>query len=247
MKNKAFKFVLDVIRYIIVFVWIVFGIVFYAVTLYLVRPFSKEGARLISVWWCKHLAFLSGVKANLHGLEKLDTSRHYVFLANHSSYFDIIALYVTLPFKLSFIAKKSLFAIPFWGWALSLIGHIPVDRDNPQAARVSMDKAIEKINGEKRSIFAFPEGSRSRTSETGEFKLGIFSLALKSGVDIVPIAIRGARDVMRKGSLFIRSGTIDVYVLEPVPVKGVTATDKFALAQNTRSRILDCLASVGCA
>jgi 1-acyl-sn-glycerol-3-phosphate acyltransferase len=246
LKNKSLKFVLDIIRFVIAFVWAVFGILFYVILVCLVWPFSKEGARIVSVWWCKHLAFLSGVKAVVHGLEKLDTDKHYIFLANHSSYYDIIALYVTLPFKLSFIAKKSLFAIPVWGWALSLVGHISVDRANPQNARSSMDKAIEKINGEKRSIIAFPEGSRSRTNETAEFKLGIFSLALKSGVDIAPIAIRGARDVMPKGSLFIRSGTIEVNVLDPVPVAGVTASDKFALAQQTRSRILECLSIHEC-
>jgi 1-acyl-sn-glycerol-3-phosphate acyltransferase len=246
LKNKPLKFCLDALRNFISAIWIVLFTLIYGTLIFIVRPFSKEGSRIVSVWWCKNIAFLTGVKAVLHGLEKLDKSSHYVFLANHSSYYDIVALYISLPYKLSFIAKKSLFSIPIWGWALSLVGHIPLDRENPQKARLSMDKAIAKINNEKRSIFAFPEGSRSRTGQINEFKLGIFTLALKAGVDIVPIAIRGARDAMRKGTFFVRSGIIDVHILDPIPVKGIGSTDKYALAQKTRDAIIDCCTNFNC-
>jgi 1-acyl-sn-glycerol-3-phosphate acyltransferase len=246
LKTNIYKLITDVMRLIVAIIWVSSLTFLYGIMIFILRPFSKEAARMVSVWWCRHLAFLTDVKAVLHGFEKLDKDKHYIFLANHMSYYDIIALYVTLPYKLSFIAKKSLFAIPIWGWALYLIGHIPVDRDNPHAARHSMDKAITKINNEKRSIIAFPEGSRSRTDQIRDFKLGIFTLALKSGVDIVPIAIRGARGVMRKGTLLVRSGTIDVYVLDPIPVSGFSSTDKFALAQKTRESILNCFTTVAC-
>jgi 1-acyl-sn-glycerol-3-phosphate acyltransferase len=236
----------DALRLVIAAVWIVSCTPVYGIVLYIIRLFSREGARIVSVLWCKHLAFMTGVRVVAHGLEKLEAAGHYIFLANHTSYYDIIAMHTSLPYKLSFIAKKSLFAIPIWGWALFLIGHIPVDRENPKAARTSMDKAVEKINKEKRSIFAFPEGTRSRSGEMADFKLGIFTLALKSGVTIVPIAIRGARTVMRKGSIFIRSGAIDVHVLDPIPVSGFSSSDKYGLAQRTKESILACLASMEC-
>jgi len=229
------------LRNLITAVWIGVGIFFYAIAIYIVRIFSKNAAHTVSIWWCQHLAFFAGIKTKVHGMEKLDMKQHYIFLANHSSLLDIIALYCAIPFRMSFIARKNLFSIPLWGWALYLAGHIPIDREDPKKAKTSFEKAIRRINEQKRSIFAFPEGSRSRSNEMGEFKLGIFSLALKAGVDIVPVAISGARELMPRDALFINPGSIYVDILDPIPVAGLTGTEKFALAQKTKEAIYNSL------
>jgi 1-acyl-sn-glycerol-3-phosphate acyltransferase len=182
---------------------------------------------------------LSGAKINRCGLEKLDRKRNYIFIANHQSYFDIVVLYYSLPFKLSFIARKNLFYIPIWGWGIWAIGHIPVDRKNPRKAKKTIEKAIETIKEKNRSIFGFPEGTRSRTEEMGEFKLGLFSLALKTGIPIVPVAIHGARDILPKGSLMIRPGRVYITIADPIDISGYTQKDKFLLAEKAREIILN--------
>jgi len=82
----------------------------------LLSIFNTGVARYIAHLWCIHLLFLCGVRVRTTGAEKLSRKERYVFIANHQSFFDIPTLYAGLPFSLSFIAKKELFFIPFFGW-----------------------------------------------------------------------------------------------------------------------------------
>jgi 1-acyl-sn-glycerol-3-phosphate acyltransferase len=225
-------------RYVLILVWVVLSTIVYGITCILVRIISENISRCIAVLWCRHLGWLSGVKIIHRGLEKLDRKKNYIFIANHQSYFDIVVLYYTLPFKLTFIARKNLFYIPIWGWGIWAIGHIPVDRSNPRKAKKTIEKAIKTIKEKKRSIFGFPEGTRSMTEEMGEFKLGLFSLALKTGIDIVPVAIHGARDILPKGSLMIRPGTVYITIADPINISPYTQKDKFNLAEKAKEIIL---------
>ena len=130
---------------------------------------------------------LCGIRVKITGGEKLDRKERYVFVANHQSYFDIPVLYTGLPFALSFIAKKELFFIPFFGWGIAAIGHIWIDRDNARAARNSITRAIAMLKRKNISLVLFPEGTRSITGEVGEFKRGSFALAFEAGVPVVPL------------------------------------------------------------
>lgn len=193
--------------------------------------FSEKIGRGITVLWAKHLAFFSRVKVVTNGLDKLDPKKNYLFIANHTSYYDIIALFVGLPYKLSFIARKNLFYIPIWGWSIWLTGHIPIDRSNPRKAKKSIEKACLAIKKHNRSIFGFPEGTRSRTGEMADFKLGLFSMALQAEIDIVPVAIHGAYNVLPKGTINLIPGTIELEIGEPISGKEYTQREKNVLAQ----------------
>ena len=174
----------------------------------------------------------------MKNLEKLDRNAQYIFLANHQSLFDIIVLYLVLPYHLSFIAKKSLFYIPLFGWCLGVLGHIAIDRSNPQKAKKSIEKACMFIKKKKRSIFAFPEGTRSETGEMGEFKLGIFSLAITTGIDIIPVTINGTREIIPKNSFFVKPGDVDIVLHDPINITEYHKSNKAQLAEKTRKIIL---------
>src|SRR5262245_43157951 len=153
----------------------------------------------------------SGMRLSVASRGTLDPTRPYVFMANHLSTVDIFALVVALPVPFRFIAKKQLGAIPLFGWAMRAGRFIFIDRQNPTRARRSIEEAARRI-GAGQSVVIFPEGTRSRDGRLGPFKKGGFHLAASSGADIVPIAIRGTRELMPRGSRVIHPGTVSIEI-----------------------------------
>jgi len=151
----------------------------------------------------------------------LDPRRPYVFMSNHASHFDALAVVAALPeFQLRWVAKRELAEIPIFGWALQRAGHIIIDRSNPEQAIASL-RAARTIMETGISVMIFPEGTREeRDNELLPLKKGGFMLALETGVPIVPLAVRGSRAVLPRDDWAIRSGTIEVIVGEPIAVAG---------------------------
>lgn len=158
------------------------------------------------------------VTVECRGAEKVDPERPYVFMSNHVSYFDIPAIIVCLPHPLRWVYKKELGKIPVFGWALKTMGQIMVDRSNRASAVESLTRALSAL-GKRSSIMICPEGTRSRTGELLPFKKGGFYTAVQSGYPVVPVAVKGTRDIMRKGSLVIHPGRVEVIVCDPIEVK----------------------------
>jgi len=162
-------------------------------------------------WWAKIQLLVSGVKVKVKGLEHLGKKAPFIYMANHQSAYDIFALLSCLPVQFRWIAKKELFAIPVLGWAMRAANYISIDRSGKRKALESIERAASKIKGGV-SVVIFPEGTRSRDGSIQPFKRGGFTLALKSGVPIIPIAIKGSSDVMPRGSLRVRPGEIHITI-----------------------------------
>jgi len=145
--------------------------------------------------WSWLILTTSGIRTRVEGIENLDPRQTAIYCANHQSAMDIPILFVNLPVQFRFVAKRSLFNMPFMGWHLRRSGHIPVDRKRPREAMKSMDEAAAKIRAGS-SVILFPEGHRSRDGKIGPFKSGSFYLAIQSGVPIVPITLNGTRAVL---------------------------------------------------
>jgi 1-acyl-sn-glycerol-3-phosphate acyltransferase len=172
----------------------------------------------------------------------LAPDRPYVFAANHASSVDIWALFVALPVNFRFIAKKQLGHIPLFGWAMAAGRFIFIDRQNPAAARRSIARAADRIRSGT-SVAIFPEGTRTRDGTLGPFKKGGVHLAAEAGVPIVPIAIRGSRAIMPRGSFFLRRGTVHVDVGEPIATAGAhSPAERTALVGQIRDAIARMLA-----
>jgi len=159
-----------------------------------------------------------------------------VFVANHQSLFDIPALVLAVPADFRIVAKRELLYVPIFGWALWLAGFIFIDRSD-------RDKAIRRLEAGARrirrggSIVVFAEGTRSPDGRLLPFKKGGFILAIQAGVPIVPVSIRGGREVLPKGSLRVSPGRIDVIFGAPVATSGYTMADKERLIDLVRDRI----------
>ncbi len=187
--------------------------------------------------WSWLILKTSGIRVRVEGLEHVDARRTLVFVANHQSAMDIPILFVYLPAQFRFVAKRSLFLLPFLGWHLHRSGHIPVDRGKPHEALKSLDQAARKVR-EGRSVVLFPEGSRSRDGQLRPFKGGTFYLAIRAGVPLVPITLNGTRDVLKPDTYHVRPGKTELIIHPPIPTQGMTTKDADALSQQVREKIL---------
>jgi 1-acyl-sn-glycerol-3-phosphate acyltransferase len=186
--------------------------------------------------WGKMLLAVSFIRVTVTGLEKLDPKGSYVFVANHSSYMDIPAILSRFPQQFRFFAKTGLYRIPFLGWHLKWAGHLPVDRSNARHRLQSMNEGARAIAQRHISMLLFPEGGRSPHG-LREFKEGAAYMAIKAGVPIVPVAIRGMRELLPMGSIHIRSGKVLVRVGSPTPTAHLKLSDRLELTQRLHDEV----------
>src|SRR5262245_8620327 len=131
-------------------------------------------------YWGRWILATAGVRLVCSGLENIDRSRTYIYLSNHQSNLDILAIVLTLPTSFRIVAKKYLFYIPIFGQCIWLMGMIPIDRAHHGRALQSLQRAAERIR-QGTSVLFFPEGTRSRDGRLLPFKKGAFVIAVESG------------------------------------------------------------------
>jgi 1-acyl-sn-glycerol-3-phosphate acyltransferase len=225
-------------RQVFLIVWVVLSTVLYGTACLVMSIFSRKAAHWVAMRWIVHMLFFAGARVQTVGLKNLDRTRQYVFVSNHQSAFDIPALIAGLrPFSVSFIAKKQLFFIPFFGWGIAALGHIRIDRDRARNALKSIERAVGTLQKGKLSLVLFPEGTRSMNGELGRFRQASFILPILAGIPVVPVAVHGAIDVLPKKSLRVRPGKILLTVGAPVEVTGMTADDRDKACRQTRDAI----------
>ncbi len=197
-------------------------------------PFGGQKAvHTIATLWLRIILALSGVGVRVRGAENIPKGTPVIFLSNHQGAFDIPALQGYIPHRFRWVAKKSLFKIPVVGWSMSMAGYIPIERKAARKASRSIDDAAEKIKGGV-SVLVFPEGTRSTTGELLPFKRGGFSLAVRSGAPVVPVAVTGTKDIMKKGGLSIRPADVEISIGAPISTKDM---DEKELSRRVRAAI----------
>jgi 1-acyl-sn-glycerol-3-phosphate acyltransferase len=181
--------------------------------------------------WSRDNLWLSRARVEIEGLENIDHTRPQILVANHSGLHDILSLSAHLPIQFRWVAKKSLFNVPFMGWHMSRSGYIPIDRENPRDAAKSIVEAAAVIRSGVNAI-AFPEGTRSRTGELGKFRSGAFALAVRTGVPLVPVVLEGSYRVIMPKTLQVNPGTIiRIHIDKPIDLTLYTRGDKQRLME----------------
>lgn len=186
------------------------------------------------------MALATGIHFEIvDGKEYLDT-RPCVLIGNHQSELDVLLLGTIFPPHCSVTAKRSLRLVPVLGWFMALSGTVFIDRSNSASAHAAFDKAAAEMRKERQSVFIFPEGTRSYAEgpELGAFKKGAFHLAVKAGVDIVPVVAGNYSGVLSAREKRFRAGTIPVKVLPPIPTSHLSASDVETLTRTTRENML---------
>jgi 1-acyl-sn-glycerol-3-phosphate acyltransferase len=219
-------------------VYILFGTIVCAIVAILVSWIPPRGnwTFVVARIWSRGLLASSGVGLEVENETPLDPNLPSVYMSNHQSLYDIPALIVTLPGQTRFLAKRSLFRIPIFGWSIKAGGFISIDREDRSKASESFAAAVQRLQAGS-SAMVFPEGTRSADGSLGPFQRGGFLLALKGGLPIVPVGIRGSLAVQPKGSHVVRPGRITLHYGRPIDAAEYGLKGKKDLEQVVRREI----------
>jgi 1-acyl-sn-glycerol-3-phosphate acyltransferase len=195
--------------------------------------FDRRGhfAHRCAQWWARLILATSGVRIERGGHALPGEHESCIFVANHSSIYDVPVLFTAVPRQLRIMAKAALGRVPFIGWHLRLSGHLLVNRTNPGAG---IFKKMQRMARSGASLIVFPEASRTSDGQLKKFKGGIFLLAIEHGLPIVPVSVDGTRTVMPKGRLRVEPATVRVTVHAPIQTTGLSREDARGLADRTR-------------
>lgn len=178
-----------------------------------------------------------GVTVETRGLSRVDRNAPYVFMSNHASHVDSLALAVSIPHPLHWVFKKELSKIPVFGWVLLSLGQIMVDRRSVAQSRSALSSAAAALKGNN-SVLIYVEGTRSKDGKLQPLKKGGFHIALQAQLPIVPVLISGSHDIVPPGSLRVRPGRVVVELFDPIPTAGKTEPDVPELMAKVRDALI---------
>jgi 1-acyl-sn-glycerol-3-phosphate acyltransferase len=185
--------------------------------------------------FCRNVVRLAGGRLEVRAAPGFDRERTSFFVANHVNLFDPFVLYAAVPQFLRGLELESHFRIPVYGWMMRRFGNVPVpdgmDRAGLRRLRVRCRHALE----EGVSLAVFPEGTRTLTGAVGPFRTGVFRMAIRFGVPIVPVTIEGAFGWKRKGSWMLRPGRLTVHLHATVETAGLSLTEAPRLREEVRA------------
>jgi len=191
--------------------------------------------------WARMLLRIGGAHVITKGLENLQPNTSYVFASNHASYMDTPVVLSNIPARFRFMANDYLFKIPFLGTHLTQAGHIPVVQGNARESVKAMTEAGKTIRARGISVLVFPEGGRSMTGDLKEFREGAAFIAIKAGVPIVPVGIKGTIHLLPMHSMHVRPGTVELRIGEPIPTEGLHIKDRGELTGKLHQCVADLL------
>ncbi len=180
----------------------------------------------------------TGSRIVFHGLENIPERKDWetgiLFVGNHQSYFDIPVLLSVMERPTAFVAKKELSHVPFVGGMMRCIGCVLINRkdlrQSMDAIKVTSERLEKGLN-----MIIFPEGTRSKSEEMGEFKKGSIKAATNIGASIVPFRISHLADVFEANKGFkIVPRQVDIYFGEPIETSEMSKKDQRFLADHMK-------------
>ena len=201
----------------------VVAIVFAAVVIVLVLPWfmlwtaltgNGDAMYAASMRATRTIGKILGLRAHVEGLGNIP-SGPCVFVSNHASNIDPVALFPSVPRRLSVLAKKELFRVPILGWGMKQVKFVPIDRSNSKSGIASAERAAAFLR-QGLSFVIFAEATRSPDGRLQSFRKGAFAMAIQAGVPIVPVALSGTHKRLPKGRFGIIPGDVTVRFAKPV-------------------------------
>ncbi len=188
--------------------------------------------------WAKRLLFMAGAKVTVTGRENIPEGRTCVFASNHQSFFDILVLLAHLDKPHAILSKASIGKVPLIRLWMREIHCVYVDRADMKAGIEAINKMIDVIN-DGYSAIIFPEGTRSKTGEVGEFKGGAFKVAQKTGAPVIPVALDGTGALFERNHYWIKPGKVHLTILPPIETEGMGRAEFKALPARTQQLVTE--------
>ena len=203
----------------------------------------------VHVWWTgPAFAFVvkcCTVKLKVHYHPDFDPEQRSVFAQNHINLMDGHVAAATIPHAFSGLMNAWQFKIPIYGWLMSMSKGIPVIKTRRDKLIENLAKEAAKRKEIGMSVLTFPEGHRTTTGQVRPFKRGVFLMAHKADMPVVPIAVRGLYEANNKtkGWLFSPFKTVDVFVGPQFDSASYPADDIGRLADDVHDWIVEALES----
>jgi 1-acyl-sn-glycerol-3-phosphate acyltransferase len=177
---------------------------------------------------------IAGARFEVRRAPGFDATRTSIFICNHVNLFDPFVVYSAIPQFLRGFELESHFNVPVYGWMMGRFGNIPVP-DAPsregletmtQRAKAALDSGV--------SLIAFAEGSRTRDGHVQPFKKGIFSIAQRFGIPIVPVSMVGSYQFFQTGHWMLHPEKITVHIHDTIDTTQIARGDVDALRQRVQ-------------
>lgn len=182
----------------------------------------------------RNILRLAGAQFEVRRAPGFDPARTSIFICNHVNLFDPFVIYSAIPQFLRGFELESHFKLPIYGWMMGRFGNIPVpDARSREGLEIMMQRAKAALDSGV-SLIAFAEGSRTRDGHVQPFKKGIFGLAQKYGVPIVPVSMAGSYQFFQTGNWMLYPEKITVYLHGTIDTKVIGRGDVDALKQRVQ-------------
>jgi 1-acyl-sn-glycerol-3-phosphate acyltransferase len=186
----------------------------------------------------RNILRLAGVRFKIHRSPGFDPSRTSLFVCNHVNLFDPFVIYSAIPQFVRGFELESHFRIPIYGWMMGRFGNVPVPDTPNKAGLMRMSRLAKEAFDRGVSLIAFPEASRTRDGIVGPFKSGVFRLAVRYGIPIVPMSITGSFEFFQTGHWMLHPGKITVYLQDTIDTSGHSLTDVEELKERVHQSVI---------
>ncbi|RKQ34601.1 lysophospholipid acyltransferase family protein [Oceanobacillus halophilus] len=175
-----------------------------------------------------NLIKISGADLTVTGQGNIPLNEPVLYVSNHQGNMDIPILYSTAPQTMAFVAKKEMEKIPLLGYWMKERGCVFIDRDNARSSLKAINQAIQGLKSGN-SIAIFPEGTRSKGPDMGDFKSGSLRIAMKSGVKVIPVTLKDSYQLIEmKGKN--TPAKVSVHYSAPIDSRDFKDTNHLATA-----------------
>jgi len=217
---------MNLIRSIIHMLWMAITVMPWALV---VLIFSLFGSSTQVYWLCAGWLRLAvtggtmilGIQNRVTGMENLPDTElgSCVLLVKHQSTWETFSMVTLMPHPLAFVFKKELLYVPFFGWAMSRMDMIHIDRSQRTQAFNKVVEQGKRLMAQGVWVIMFPEGTRIARGQKGVYKSGGTRLAIETGAPVIPVAVTSAKCWPRKA--FVKKpGIVDISIGKPISSAG---------------------------
>ena len=217
---------MNLLRSIVHMLWMAATVVPWAIG---VLIFSLFGSSTQVYWLCAGWLRLAvtggtmilGIQNRVTGMENLPSTElgSCVLLVKHQSTWETFSMVTLMPHPLAFVFKKELLYVPFFGWAMSRMDMIHIDRSQRAQAFNKVVEQGKRLMAQGVWVIMFPEGTRIPRGQKGVYKSGGTRLAIETGAPVIPVAVTSAKCWPRK-AFIKRPGVVDISIGKPIPSAG---------------------------